>query len=66
MKDLYTLEKCIDCVENKRVYGSDTEYMIDEYAEHKNGLCYLHNQIHIDVAHRNESYCDFCEMKIER
>lgn len=59
------LEKCIDCAENERLYGENTEYMIGEYANHKNGLCDLHNEIHVDVAHYNESYCDFCEMEVE-
>jgi hypothetical protein len=60
-----TLERCIDCLENERVYGKDCDYITGENADHKNGLCELHNVIHCDVAHYNESYCDFCEMDLE-
>ena len=60
-----TLERCIDCLENERVYGVDCDYITGENADHKNGLCYLHNETHVDVAHGDESYCLFCEMELE-
>jgi|TARA_R100000482_G_C5064075_1_gene118414 hypothetical protein len=56
--------KCIDCVENEQVYGSDTEYMIGGYAETRSGFCTIHHDIHIDTMHYDEDYCDFCEMKV--
>ena len=62
---IQTLEKCMDCEENERVYGPNTEYQIGEYAHYKNGLCTVHHLIHLDVGHYDEDYCDFCEEEVE-